>query len=345
MRILVTGGAGFVGANLVDHLANHGHEIIVFDNLSRKGAERNLEWLVRRHRDRFQFVRGDVRDPRSLEEAMQGVEIVYHLAAQVAVTTSIANPRLDFEVNALGTFNVLEAARKVAKDPIVVFTSTNKVFGRMKDLRVLEKSTRYECELYPKGIPETYPLDFHSPYGCSKGAAEQYVKDYYRIYRLRTVIFRMSCIYGYRQFGNEDQGWVAHFIISSILGRPLTIYGDGKQTRDILFIDDLLEAFLLVVRNIDKVAGEVYNIGGGPSNSISLLELISLLESMLGRRILYRFSGWRLGDQLVYISDIDKARADFGWSVKISKEEGIARLHDWVNDNKHLFQDATPQAR
>jgi len=339
-RVLITGGAGFIGSNLADNLLSEGHQVTVFDNLARKGAERNIEWLRARHGDALRMVQGDVRDYDSLEEAAPGAEIIYHFASQVAVTTSVADPRTDFEVNALGSFNALEVARNLTAKPIFVFTSTNKVYGAMEDVVVIEKETRYEYRDFPRGIDESRPLDFHSPYGCSKGAADQYIRDYARIYGLRTVVFRMSCIYGPRQFGVEDQGWLAHFIISVVLGRPITIYGNGKQVRDVLYIDDLVRAFRLAPEHIDVTAGQVYNIGGGADNALSVwVEFKESLASLLGRRVeATAYGDWRPGDQPIYVSDSSKAARDFGWRPRVGMEDGIARLCSWIEANKELIQ-------
>lgn len=338
MRILVTGGAGFIGANLVHHLLNTGHQVTVFDNLLRPGTEKNLAWLREQHRDGFRFVQGDIRDAQQMRRVAEDVDVVYHLAGQVAVTTSVQNPREDFTVNSLGTLNVLEALRQVNSNAILIFTSTNKVYGGMENVAVVENETRYVYRDHPNGISEGQPLDFHSPYGCSKGAADQYVRDYARIYGLRTVVFRMSCIYGPRQFGNEDQGWLAHFVISAVLGRPITIYGDGRQVRDVLYVDDLIQAFEGAVEHIDVAAGQVYNIGGGPENTVSIwAEFGELLAERLGRRIAVRYGDWRPGDQRVYVSDIRKAQTELGWSPTISVTEGIERLCSWVLANRAIF--------
>jgi CDP-paratose 2-epimerase len=271
-------------------------------------------------------------------QALEGCEIVYHLAAQVAVTWSVADPREDFEINALGTLNVLEASRRSKESPIVLFASTNKVYGGMDEVEIAEHEKRYGYASLPQGVSEAQPLDFHSPYGCSKGAADQYVRDYARIYGLRTVVMRMSCIYGPRQFGIEDQGWVAHFLISSVLGRPITIYGDGKQVRDILYIDDLLRAFEQAVDRIDVTAGQVYNMGGGPENTISVwTEFREVLTELLGHDIDANYDDWRPGDQLVYISDPTKARRALDWEPTTSVRVGIEKLFRWVVENKHLF--------
>lgn len=339
MRVLITGGAGFIGCNLAHRLISEGHDVTIFDNLSRRGTERNMAWLRKNHNGRFRFLHGDIRDGIAVAQAVQGQQAVYHLAAQVAVTTSVTNPRDDFDINALGTFNALEAIRRVGDDPVVIFTSTNKVYGEIDYVAVVEQPTRYAFHDAPSGIDESQPLDFHSPYGCSKGAADQYVHDYARIYGMRGVVFRMSCIYGTRQFGNEDQGWVAHFLISAALRHPITIYGNGKQVRDILFVDDLIEAFKLATAKIDRTAGQVYNIGGGPSNVLSIwAEFKEILAPLAGREIAVSYGDWRAGDQQVYVSNIEKARADFGWEPRIGKEEGIKRLWNWIQENRYLFE-------
>lgn len=343
-RTLITGGAGFIGSNLADSLLSQGHEVTVFDSLARGGGERNSEWLSARHGDALRLVRGDVRDYDSLAKAAQGAEIIYHLAGQVAVTTSVADPRTDFEANALGSFNALEVARSLKTNPIFVLTSTNKVYGAMEDVAVIEKETRYEYRDTPQGIAESQPLDFHSPYGCSKGTADQYARDYWRIYGLRTVVFRMSCIYGTRQFGIEDQGWVAHLIISAVLGRPITVYGNGKQVRDVLYIDDLVRAFQLAAERIDVTVGQVYNIGGGVENSLSIwIEFKEYLAALLGRMVEpAAYADWRPGDQPIFVSDTGKAARGFGWRPSVSKEEGIARLYRWVEANKELIRREVP---
>lgn len=332
-RVLVTGGAGFIGSNLASALAGHGDRVVVFDNLSRRGTERNLEWLRRSFPTHVEFVRGDVRDARAVEAAAQGVEGIFHLAGQVAVTTSVANPREDFEVNALGTLNVLEAARKAPGRVPVLFTSTNKVYGGLEGLQIVERDRYYALADGSPGVDEAWLLDFHSPYGCSKGCADQYVRDFYRIYNLPTVVFRMSCIYGARQFGTEDQGWVAHFMISTALDSGLTIYGDGKQSRDILHVDDLVRAMLTATDRIDQTAGRIYNIGGGPENRLSLLELLADLDARIGRPLHPTFADWRPGDQRVYVSDIRRARAEFGWAPRLGVREGLNRLWKWIVDH------------
>lgn len=339
-RILVTGGAGFIGSNLVDRLLTQGHEVIIYDNLSRSGCHQNIQWLRTKHGiDAFCLTEGELADAQRLQSAAQRVQRIYHLAGQVAVTTSVSNPRQDFESNVLGTFNVLEAARLVADDPILIYASTNKVYGGMEEIRIVEGETRYAYADLPYGIPETQPLDFHSPYGCSKGSGDQYTRDYARIYQLRTVVARQSCIYGYRQFGIEDQGWLAWFTIAALKGRPISIYGNGKQVRDVLFIDDLLDAYDAIVGNIDQAVGRIYNIGGGPKNTISVwCEFGQLLQQYLGRAIPVRKADWRSGDQPVYISDIRKAKAELRWEPKVSIRQGSQKLFEWIQANQALFQ-------
>jgi CDP-paratose 2-epimerase len=337
-RVLVTGGAGFVGSNLASNLLTEGFNVTIFDALVRAGSQENLDWL-RRGSNRLHFVQGDVRDFKAVKDVVADVDIIYHLAGQVAVTSSVSNPRFDFETNAVGTLNVLEAAREGGRQPIIVFTSTNKVYGGMEDVPVVEGHSRYSFTECPNGVSEAQPLDFHSPYGCSKGAADQYVRDYGRIYDLPTVVFRMSCIYGPRQFGTEDQGWMAHFIISVLTNRLITIYGNGKQVRDVLFVDDLVRAFRLVTDRIDRAAGEVFNIGGGPSNAISVwAEFGQLVAELAGRHISVNFDDWRPGDQPCYVSDIRKARELLDWRPLIDKETGIRRLWKWASSNLDILK-------
>jgi CDP-paratose 2-epimerase len=336
-NILVTGGAGFVGSNLVAELAGRGHEVRVYDDLSRRGTERNLEWLKDQWGNKIVFQKADVCDFDALREAVAGVRVIYHLAGQVAVTTSVSEPRRDFMVNAMGTFNVLEAARLSSGDPVVLFTSTNKVYGGLEDVRVEEAETKYIFTDQPAGISERQLLDFHSPYGCSKGAADQYVHDYGRIYGLPTVVFRMSCIYGPRQFGNEDQGWVAHFLISGMKGRGITVYGNGKQVRDVLYVGELIRAFDLAVERIDDVRGSIYNIGGGVENTLSLLELLQIMKDKYGYRPKVDFTDWRPGDQPIYVSDIQKIKEGLGWEPRIGRDEGIEKLHTWIEANREIF--------
>jgi CDP-paratose 2-epimerase len=339
-RVVVFGGAGFIGSNLSKNLLDDGSHVTVFDSLARRGSKLNIEWLQELHGDtRLRFIKADIRDADAVLAAVWHADEIYHLAAQVAVTTSIDDPRTDFEVNALGTLNVLEAVRRSRKRIPVIFTSTNKVYGGLEDLRILETDTRYEFRDLPFGVPESRPLDFHSPYGCSKGAADQYVRDYHRMYGLPTVVFRMSCIYGPRQFGNEDQGWLAHFIIASHTSQALNIYGDGKQLRDVLFVGDLVRAFRLATEKIDLTAGQIFNIGGGPANALSVWsEFGTYLAALKGERVPVRFRAWRPGDQPCYVSDIRKAERVMGWRPAVDKQTGIGRfLWGWVVTNPQLF--------
>ncbi len=336
---LVTGGAGFIGSNYVQRLLQRGENVTIYDNLSRAGAPRNLKWLTEIFGEKaFNLVVGDVRDAALLTAAARNADVIVHLAGQVAVTTSVVKPRADFEINALGTFNVLEAARLNERKPVVLYASTNKVYGGMEDVDVVERDTRWEYKDLPHGCPETQPLDFHSPYGCSKGTGDQYVRDYARIYNLPTVVMRQSCIYGPRQFGVEDQGWVAWFVIAAVTGRPLSIYGDGKQVRDLLHVYDLLDSYDLAIQNIERVKGEVFNLGGGPRNTISIwAEFGPLLERLLGKPIPVAWGDWRPGDQKVFIADIRKAERLLGWTPKYDVQRGVKQLFDWVSENRGVF--------
>ncbi len=338
-KYLITGGAGFIGSNFVNRLLQRGENVTIFDNLSRAGAQRNMRWLKEIHGEKsVNLVLGDVRNEKQILEAAKEADVIVHLAAQVAVTTSVTHPREDFEINAQGTFNTLEAARQSGKNPVFLYSSTNKVYGGMDDINIVEEETRYRYESLPEGASELQPLDFHSPYGCSKGAGDQYVRDYSRIYGIPTVVFRQSCIYGPRQFGIEDQGWVAWFVIAAITGRKINIYGDGKQVRDILFVEDLTSAYDAAINNPKISAGKVYNIGGGSKNTISIwTEFKPILEKLLGKPLEISIGDWRPGDQKVYVSDIRKINNELGWQPKVSVEEGIQRLFEWVNTNKNLF--------
>lgn len=331
MRALVTGGVGFIGTNLSDRLLSDGHEIILFDNLSRAGVRHNLDWLKAKHGQQLRFVQGDVRDFDAVLTAIQNVDVVFHLAAQVAVTTSVSYPREDFLINAQGTLNVLEAARCQQPMPVVLYTSTNKVYGGLEHLRIVERSSRYEFENLPQGVSEACPLDFHSPYGCSKGAADQYVRDYHRIYGLPSIVFRMSCIYGPHQLGTEDQGWVAHFCLTGVRGGHLTIYGDGKQVRDLLYVEELVELMLRAWKNIHQTAGQVFNVGGGPANTISVwTEFRDLLQPLIGNLPSMKFDEFRPGDQKIYVSDIRKAQVQLGWTPSVKIGEGLGMLiNNW----------------
>ena len=338
-KVLITGGAGFIGCNYAARLLQAGHEVTILDNLSRRGAASNLEWLEKSFEGGFAFVRADVRDADALLLAIDGQDAVVHLAAQVAVTSSVTNPRDDFEINALGTFNVLEGARLSRHQPLVIYASTNKVYGGMEQVRVVEADTRWEYADLPLGLPETQPLDFHSPYGCSKGAGDQYVRDFSRIYGLSTVVFRQSCVYGPRQFGIEDQGWLAHFVIAAVGGRSIKIYGDGKQVRDMLWVEDLLVAFDLALDDPEQVAGKVFNIGGGPDFTLAVWQEVQpSLSELSGREMEAVYYDWRPGDQKVYISDI-RAVKQIGWQPTVDPYTGLRVLWQWVNENADLFAD------
>ena len=335
----ITGGVGFIGSNYVSRLLERGEKVTIYDNLSRAGAIRNLSWLNEKYGEKtFHMVVGDVRDAALLTSSSRLADVIIHLASQVAVTTSVTHPREDFEINALGTFNVLEAARLNERKPVIIYASTNKVYGGMEDVKVVEDATRWRYADLPLGCPETQPLDFHSPYGCSKGTGDQYVRDYARIYDLPTVVLRQSCIYGPRQFGVEDQGWVAWMIIAAVTGRQITIYGDGKQIRDVLHVEDLLNAYDSAIAKIDTVKGRVYNLGGGPENILSIwTEFGPMLENLLGQPIPVKRAGWRPGDQKVFVADIRKASVELGWEPKIGVENGVRRLFEWVKENRNLF--------
>ncbi len=336
---LITGGAGFIGSNYVHRLLQRGESVTIYDNLNRAGAPKNLDWLKKEYGEKsFKMTVADVRDASAIAQAARQADVIVHLAGQVAVTTSVTNPRDDFEANALGTFNTLEAARASGRDPVFIFASTNKVYGGMDDVKVVEDPTRWRYADLPGGCPESQPLDFHSPYGCSKGTGDQYTRDYERIYGLRSVVFRQSCIYGPRQFGIEDQGWLAWMTIAAVTGRRITIYGDGKQVRDVLHVDDLLDAYDAAVEKIEIARGQVYNLGGGPRNVLAVwAEFGPLLEKLLGRKIEVDRSDWRPGDQRVFYADFSKARKELGWSPKIDLKTGIERLFNWVKENQDLF--------
>ena len=336
-KIVVTGGAGFIGSNAVSRYLRQGHHVVLIDNLSRKGTRLNLNWLC--PQGKLEFIQADIRVAEEMERIFEhhaDADLVLHLAGQVAVTCSVADAREDFEINALGSFNILESVRKAAMNCPILYSSTNKVYGGLEDLNVIEESDQYRLEGRPRGVSEEQPLDFHSPYGCSKGAADQYFRDYHRIYGLRTVVLRQSCIYGYRQFGIEDQGWVAWFTIAAELGKPITIYGDGKQVRDVLFVEDLIDAYDAAAARIDVAEGRVYNIGGGPANAMSLRELLAYLAPKY-TALDYSYADWRQGDQRVFVSDIGRARTELGWSPRVSTADGIAHLQGWVSQNRELF--------
>lgn len=343
MKTIITGGAGFIGSNAASRYLRRGHHVVIIDNLSRDGVRKNLDWLGTQ--GSAEFVQLDVRKAAELArvfEKHRDANQVLHFAAQVAVTTSVTSPREDFEINALGTFNVLESMRLAGMTAPLIYASTNKVYGEMTDIGTIETDGRHAYKSLPSGVSEERNLDFHSPYGCSKGSADQYVIDYHRIYGLRTIVFRQSCIYGYRQFGAEDQGWVAWFMIASQLGRPITVYGDGKQVRDLLFVEDLLDAYDAAFHAGDKAVGRAYNIGGGPANVLSLLELLAYIEKRRNGKLPFDFRGWRPGDQKVFVSDIRRAQNELGWAPKIACARGLDLLYDWVSQNKSLFIEPSP---
>ncbi|AEG92694.1 NAD-dependent epimerase/dehydratase family protein [Ramlibacter tataouinensis] len=334
---LITGGAGFVGSNLAHRLLGAGRRVRILDNLSRPGVEQNLQWLRQAHGAQLDVVVADIRDAQAVQRAMVGVHQVFHFAAQVAVTTSLEDPQEDFAINAQGTLNVLEAARARPLPPAILLTSTNKVYGGLGDVALGLEGQRYlpvDEEVRRRGIGEARPLDFHSPYGCSKGTADQYVVDYARSYGLTTCVFRMSCIYGPRQFGTEDQGWVAHFLLRALRGESITLYGDGKQVRDVLFVDDLVDAFLLAEQNAARLSGRAFNIGGGPGSTISLLDLVDRIERLQGQRPALAFDDWRTGDQRYYVSDTRAFEQATGWRRRVEAEDGIARLYRWLAERE-----------
>ena len=335
MTVLVTGGAGFIGSNVVQRLLREGERVRVLDDLSRRGVERNVEWLRAHHGSRLELVVADVRDARAVKEAMRGVDHVFHFAAQGAVTTSLDDPRADFAVNGLGTLNVLEAARAMHRPPSLLYTSTNKVYGALEDVELESIDARHQptdLQYLTFGIGEDRPLEFHSPYGCSKGTADQYVLDYARTYGLATCVFRMSCIYGPRQFGNEDQGWLAHFLIRALRGEPITIYGDGRQVRDALFVEDLVDAMIRARERAEALAGRAFNVGGGPDRTLSLVELVDRIEVLSGVRPPLVFEPWRLADQRWYVSDPRALGHAVGWAPKVDVEHGVARLYEWLRE-------------
>jgi len=337
--IVVFGGAGFIGSNWTERLLRTTEaKLHVFDNLSRQGARHNLQYLqkVAGNSNRLQITVGDVRDADLVSRVVRNATEIYNFAAQVAVTTSLADPRLDFDVNLGGTFNILEGARQHGRNPYLLFTSTNKVYGNSGDGEVRVQDTRY-VTAGRSATDESQPLDFHSPYGCSKGAADQYARDYARIYGLRSVVFRMSCIAGPRQFGSADQGWVAHFLYSALEGRPVTIYGDGRQVRDILYVEDLLCAFEEAYSKRGLTAGQIYNIGGGEENTVSLLELMERIEALTGARVTYNFGEKRAGDQLIYVTDHGKFSRHTGWEPRVNVDGIIKGITKWYHGNRELF--------
>jgi len=335
MKYLVTGGCGFIGSNLAAEVLRRGEELYVFDNLYRHGSADNLNWL--RTKGEFKYYPYDIRNANDVETVIKEVkpDYIFHLSGQVAMTTSIANPRLDFEVNALGMFNLLDAVRKYSPDSVVLFSSTNKVYGDFEYLHFKEESTRYVCEEYPKGFPESITLDFHSPYGCSKGSADQYMLDFHRIFGLKTVVFRHSSMFGINQHATFDQGWIGWFCQQALdikadpKREPFTISGTGKQVRDVLFNDDVVNLYFMA-KDCKEAYGQVFNIGGGIENSMSLLELFALLEKMLGVKMEYKQLPWRESDQKVFVADIKKAQEIIGWTPMVNSEEGIQKMVEWL---------------
>jgi len=339
MKYLITGGCGFLGSNIAVELIKRGKELVVFDDLSRFGAQLNLDWLKRQ--GDFNYISGDIRDQSSVEKTISSEkpDAIFHLAGQVAMTTSIANPRFDFEVNALGSFNVLDSVRKYSPDSLIVYSSTNKVYGDLEWTSYEETNTRFIARDFPNGFPETVPLEFHSPYGCSKGAADQYMLDFHRIFGTRTVVFRHSSMYGGRQFSTYDQGWVGWFcqkaleVKNNLAKEPFTISGSGKQVRDLLHASDMVELYLQVAHDIEKVKGQVFNIGGGIQNSLSLLELFDILEKELGINLEYIKLPPRESDQRLFVADIQKITNFIGWKPRIDKYSGIKQMLGWVSQN------------
>ena len=344
-KILITGGAGFIGSHAAEYFSKNGYDVVVFDNLSRSKLlgknDRNtmFNWNYLKSLKKIKLVKGDVRSFESLKRAASDAEIIIHAAAQTAVTTSVVNPEPDFSVNAAGTFNVLEVARRLKKRPSIVYCSTNKVYGHnVNKIKVFEEKTRYRFDdKYKFGIPESFSIDLceHTPYGCSKLAGDIYMQDFSHQYELKIGVFRMSCIYGTRQFGVEDQGWVSWFAIATMMNNPIRIYGDGKQVRDVLFVTDLIRAYEAFLKS-DIQCG-VFNTGGGYTKTLSLLELLDILEETTGKRSLLEFGDWRPSDQKVYISDISKARRELGWKPEIEPKKGVLKLVEWVKENKKIF--------
>lgn len=343
-RILIIGGAGFIGINTARHFIKKSARVTILDNLSRKGSGENLKALERDYPGKFELVQADIVTERdTLDKCVGEADVVLHLAAQVAVTTSVENPRNDFEINAVGSFNVAEAVRRSSGRPILIYSSTNKVYGSLPHRSVSEQGNRYKFKdavLGKYGVSEKEQLDFHSPYGCSKGVADQYVLDYSRVYGLKSVVFRQSCIYGEHQFGVEDQGWVAWFGIAALSGTPIKLYGTGKQVRDILFADDLARLYEAAIEKIDKVNGEAFNIGGGPANTLSLLELLEKLEKKLGKKISYSFSATRVGDQPIFVADIRKIKKKLGWQPRVGVNAGLRKMMRWIEKNEKLIRRA-----
>ena len=343
--VLITGGAGFIGCNIANRLAEDGHEILIYDALSRPGVEKNLAWLKERHPGLVSNITADIRDEDELARAAREAKAVFHMAAQVAVTTSLADPREDFEINIRGTLNLLDALRRRNERVPLIFASTNKVYGDLGDVELEKTNDAYKPRdpaIRSAGISEARPLDFHTPYGCSKGAADQYVLDYARSFGVPTCVMRMSCIYGQRQMGTEDQGWVAHFLIRALEGEPITIYGDGCQVRDVLDISDAVSAYAAAWKRIDAVQGRAFNLGGGPTNAISLRQLITHIEDVIGRPVETIYSDWRAGDQRYYVSDTRLATRELGLKSPISWLKGVAALAEWLQEERGFARAGSP---
>ncbi len=339
--IAITGGSGFIGSNLAESFLSEGRDVLIIDNLARNGVERNLEWLTSRHGDRVHLALVDIRDRPKLEDALKDADAVFHLAAQTAVTTSLVDPVEDFEINARGTLNVLEAVRKAGRKAPVIFSSTNKVYGGLEDIPLIETGERYwptEGRIKDFGVSEARPLDFSTPYGCSKGVADQYVLDYSKSFGLRSAVMRMSCIYGPRQLGTEDQGWVAHFLIRALAGEPISLYGDGKQARDILHVDDAVAAYRTVHRSLTRsdtrATGKLFNLGGGPRNAVSLLQLLAEIETLTGRPIEIEMADWRTGDQRYFVADTSRLEKQLGWRSAVQWQAGVLHLAQWLSSER-----------
>jgi CDP-paratose 2-epimerase len=343
--VLITGGAGFIGTNLADRLLSEGQRVLIFDNLSRAGVERNLQWLQDQHGPLLEYENGDVRDADAIRGCVRRASAIFHFAAQVAVTTSLVDPITDFEINARGTLNILEELRWSRSSAPLFFTSTNKVYGELDDVQLRRAETRYvptDARILTRGVSEERCLCFHSPYGCSKGTADQYVLDYARSFGVRSTVFRMSCIYGPHQFGTEDQGWVAHFLIRALDRAPLTLFGDGRQVRDILFVADLVEAFMCAWHNMDAVAGRGFNIGGGSHNATSLLELLQVIAEITGEKPEVEYESWRVGDQRYYVSDTTRFTQATGWRPAVGVRDGIVALRNWLAASRGRMRVAAP---
>lgn len=341
--VVVTGGSGFIGSNLADALLSSGNDVVILDNFSRPGVKQNLEWLQAKHGSKVREVAADIRDAASIDPVLAEASAVFHLAAQTAVTTSLLDPLDDFEVNGRGTLNVLEAVRKAGTNAPVIFSSTNKVYGGLADMRLVDRDGRHmpaDDLMRARGVSEERKLDFCTPYGCSKGVADQYVLDYSNSYGIPTAVLRMSCIYGPRQFGTEDQGWVAHFLIRALQNQPVTLYGDGKQVRDVLHVRDAIAAYLAVLDNIDWLKGRAFNLGGGPRNAVSLNMVLAEIEQIVGHAVPVTHDDWREGDQLYFVADTGRLEADLGWKAKIGWRDGLRDLAEWLAAERFGRRDA-----